>query len=468
MFRLVLAVSLAVAVVAVVQDRAGALSSGATAPARCGKLLAPEQQQGAYFGLMYPREWDVSPARIRSVELQVGRAVTFATFTIPWGTRLTFPRAQLLGLWKAGYIPLLRLFTFPTLDYDPSALPPSQYPGPIAMSAIASGTHDSELQAWAGAARATGIPILLDVDPEMNNAHPWGGRFDGAGVTTGYGDPSWPDGPEHYRDAYRRIVTIFRAEGATNVSFFFHPDTVFGYSADSYTEPFEQMRWYYPGDDYVDWIGLSVYSNPNKPDGSNTTFEEKLATFHAPGYAGTYSEITSLSSRPLAINELGLYATPSLTTEQAKAQWVTAASAVIRSGRYPRIAAVNWWGDDATGSPWNGDPTRSPEFEAAFRSAFDQVYFNPRPRFSGDCTPPIPTGLTARAASHAVQLRWHGSDSTTAYEVWRSGKRIRVVTTTHLDDHSVKRRRTYVYRIRALNPLGTSRFGAGIRATVGD
>jgi len=77
--------------------------------------------------------------------------------------------------------------------------------------------------------------------------HPTG-RFDGGGVTS-FADPAWPDGPEHFRDGYRRFVDIYRHEGATNVTFFFHPDSVYGYMSGSYTERFEQYHWYYPADE---------------------------------------------------------------------------------------------------------------------------------------------------------------------------------------------------------------------------
>lgn len=92
----------------------------------------------------------------------------------------------------------------------------------------------------------------------MQAAHPWSGRYDGAGATS-FGDPTWPDGPEHYRDAYRHIIDIFRQEGATNVTFVFQTNTIDGgYLPGSYWEPFQQMKHYYPGDDYIDWLGLSA------------------------------------------------------------------------------------------------------------------------------------------------------------------------------------------------------------------
>lgn len=413
-------------------------------PAACGKLLPPVS--GVYFGLMHPQEWQApNPTRIALLEDATGVTARFATFTIPWGQRLTFP-AGVETMWRAGFVPMLRLFTFPTYDYGADALPPSTYPGPYAMSRVAAGQYDDQIRAFADAARATDIPILFDIDPEMNNAHPWGGRFDGGGATS-FGDPAWPDGPEHFRDGYRRFVDIFRQEGATNVTFFFHPDTVYGYQSGSYTEPFEQFHWYYPGDDYVDWMALSLYSHPNKPDGSNESFEEKLATFHASDYGGGYAELAALGSRPIALGELGFDAMPS---ESAKAAWVEDAAAVMQSGRYPRIAAINWWADDGTG-PYNGDPTTSATLTAAFRAAFAQPYFQAAPHFAGDCRPPAPQGVTLRRGT----LHWHDVPDAARYQVYRGSRR---VATTELTSVTVGRPGTY--RVRAVNLVGAGPFAA--------
>lgn len=431
----------------------------ATPQAACGKLLPPSD--GVYFGVMpgwafsLPTTYDdiVDPSDVSAFEQLTGRKVVFAPWSISWHNGLPFPRADVIALWRKGYVPQIRLFSWPVQDYAPVAQP--KPPGPVPSSDIAAGKHDTELRAFAHAARATDIPISVDYDAEMTAAHPWGGRFDGGGITTGYGDPAWPDGPEHFRDAYRRIVTIFREEGATNVTFFFQTNSVNGYAAGSYWEPWEQFRYYYPGDDYIDWLGLSVYAEPKFQTGANESFEDKLAFGDQAGYEGPYAEITALGGKPLSINEMGLYNMPS---EQAKAKWVEDASAVLGSGRYPRVKAINWWAQNkAGGTGYDGYPDTSQTFLEGFKAAFDQPFFDAKGQFSGDCRPLAPAKVRLKNG----RLSWSGVPNAASYQIWRGTKLLRQTQST-----SVKVGRTdgARYRVRGVNIVGFGPFASPVPA----
>jgi glycosyl hydrolase family 26 len=445
---------LIVLVLAVVSASAAASAPRQTSPssAACGKFLPPDQ--GAYFGVMpgwafsLPTTYDdvADPQVVADFERHTGRKVVFAPWSISWHDGLPFPRADVIALWRKGYVPQIRLFNFPVQDYAPVAQPPP--PGPIPSSAIAAGEHDVELRRFAAAARATNIPIMFSFDGEMTAAHPWGGRFDGGGATTGYGDPTWPDGPEHFRDAYRRIVTIFRDEGATNVTFIFSPNSVSGYAAGDYWEPWERFRWYYPGDEYMDWIGLSVYSEKIFQTGPNESFEGKLAVGDMPGYEGPYAEITALGSKPLAINEMGLNRMPS---EQAKAQWVTDASAVLQSGRYPRIKAINWWAQNK-GGEYDAYPNTSQTFLDGFKAAFNQPFFDAKAQFSGDCRPLRPASVRLKNG----RLSWTAVPNAANYEVWRGATRVARTQNTS----ATVGRNALRLRVRGVNLVGAGPFAA--------
>jgi beta-mannanase len=74
-------------------------------------------------------------------------------------------------------------------------------------------------------------------------------------LTKCYGDPNKPDGPERYVDAWKRVRRIFGERGATNVLFLWSP------LYDNYPkEKWNEVENYYPGDEYVDLVGCSLYN----------------------------------------------------------------------------------------------------------------------------------------------------------------------------------------------------------------
>jgi hypothetical protein len=172
------------------------------------------------------------------------------------------------------------------------------------------GEHDDFLRDSARQIRYSGVPIMLTVVPEMD----WQGQFlfgengrswmDSVDSLCGnYGDPAWPDGPERIRDLFIHVIDLFREEGAHNVTWFM-------YAGNNYMAPGTegQSRWlhpryYYPGDDYIDWVGQSVYFT--KADWADRfkdtgTFDQVFL----PGYRA-WSEVTS---RPLLLAEFGILA----------------------------------------------------------------------------------------------------------------------------------------------------------------
>lgn len=60
--------------------------------------------------------------------------------------------------------------------------------------------------------------------------------------------------PVQYVKAYRKIVDILRSEGVNNVAFVWQ-----SYAAPTY-KGYPVADWY-PGDDYVDWVGISLFDH---------------------------------------------------------------------------------------------------------------------------------------------------------------------------------------------------------------
>lgn len=103
---------------------------------------------------------------------------------------------------------------------------------------IAAGQWDGQFRAWARGARDFGSPVLLRFGFEMN-----GDWF------------SWGGQPEMFIQAWRRVHGIFQEEGATNVEWVFSPNCV-----SVPNKPENAIPKYWPGDEYVDWLGVDGYN----------------------------------------------------------------------------------------------------------------------------------------------------------------------------------------------------------------
>ncbi len=438
-----LAGALALAALATVGASTSRAGPGQAPRATCGKLLPPSW--GAYLGA-FPdfnttkvySEDHVREARIADFEQLAGRPLSWVYFSQHWYLGLAFPRERVLTIWRHGAVPYIAFLPSSGTFYGPGKRqrnPERRY----TLQRIIDGVFDPQLRAWAAAARDLNVPVLVSFGAEVNDEWgPWSARWNGAGETDGYGDPAYPDGAERYRDAFRHIVALTRAEGATNLTWFFHADSYRPYTA------WNRLELYYPGDGYVDWLGISDYGSldarvPISP------FARKIDV------SGVYPTLTRLSGRPMAIAEMGVveYA------PGVKARWITDAFAALRSKRYPRVRAATWWSMDS------GPNTRidtSPSALAAFRAAVAGPYFDAKLRFSGDCRPPVPTAVKATDGRYARKVRvlWQPVVSASSYEIWRNGSLLGTTRGSFYDDVSAGPARRYAYRVRAVSAGGES------------
>ncbi len=187
---------------------------------------------------------------------------------------------------QAGRVPFIRMMARTTLDEgvaDPN----------YSMQNIIDGNFDTDLLQWFQDAANTGYPLLVEFGTEVNGEwFPWNGVHNGGATTTNYGDPNLPDGPERFRDAYRHIIDLSRQAGANNITWFFHID-----AAGQPEEAWNDFENYYPGDNYIDWVGVSVYGAVT-PDENPMSFADKLNL--------VYDRITTTTNKPLAILETGI------------------------------------------------------------------------------------------------------------------------------------------------------------------
>lgn len=276
---------------------------------------------------------------IFDVEKEIGKKVPLVlSFTDRWGLPYTFPADYARVLWTTGH--LLVITWQPQTD----------------LASIIAGKWDDYIRSWGKAAAAYGHPVMLRFGHEMNGTwYPWCGKDNGGSETLGYGDPGKPDGPEKYVDAYRHVHDLFKQLGANNVIWVWSPN-----EGNPVGASWNALENYYPGDAYVNWLGIDGYNwGTSRPWSYWRSFDEIFGDF--------YGRLTKLApGKPIMIAEFA-------SSEQGgnKANWITNAFQRIKTD-YPRIKAFIWF-DIIKETEWAIDS--SLESLAAFQKAMQDSYY---------------------------------------------------------------------------------------------
>jgi len=286
------------------------------APPPPGKLY-----HGVYPGGRSGEEDDITPADMTSYEDTVGKRVAWVYFSNNWYNNPQFPRETAEWIRASGALPFIRLM----LRGEDNTQ------GHYTVERIISGQCDALLQAWALEAKAFGTPLAVEYGTECNGEwFPWNGKYHGGGKLNGYGDPTKPDGPERFAAAYRRIVTVMRNAGAWNITWVFHVDTM-----DDPEVNWNRLENYYPGDAFVDWIGVSAYG-PQQPTSEDCpSFRELMDS--------CYPRLDQLApTKPVIALEFGCTAGSPLIAPEV---WAGAALDDLLGGRWPRVIGLSWWNE---------------------------------------------------------------------------------------------------------------------------
>ena len=187
-------------------------------------------------------------------------------------------------------------------------------PGAVKLSDVASGKYDKYIDGFAAAARSFGGEISMRFGHEMNgNWYPW------CLSTTGQSPKTW-------MAAYKRIHDRFRAAGASNVRW------VWCINAESvpdaaWNDPFAT----YPGDNYVDAIGIDGYNFGDTLAHSRWQSFEQI-------FAAPYGRaVKTHPSKPIYISETGC-----ASTGGDKIAWLRGMDAALRND-FPRVENVTWF-----------------------------------------------------------------------------------------------------------------------------
>ncbi|WP_433059768.1 glycoside hydrolase family 26 protein [Dactylosporangium sp. CS-033363] len=214
------------------------------------------------------------------------------------------------------------------------------------LSNITGGKFDGYLEEWASGIKALGYPVAIRFAHEMNGYwYPWGESANGN-----------RDGD--YVAAWRHVHDLFARTGANNVIWVWSPNVVYENST-----PLSEL---YPGDDYVDWVGLSGYYGTGGLE-AYQTFDQI--------YRPTLNELKTLSKRPIVVTE-----TAATDKQGRKADWITDLLQTLP--KHPEIIGFLWY-ESVKETDWRIAAT--PAASAAFAQGIAQPYY--AARWDPDMTP---------------------------------------------------------------------------------
>ena len=220
----------------------------------------------------------------------------------------------------------------------------------VPLAEIAAGTWDGFLHTWFAEARTYGDPLFLRFANEMNgNWVSWDGWHNGGSVSTELG---W-QATETYKAAWRRVYTIARQEQACNVAFVWAPNYHSWPNPNSPQYAWNHWRNYYPGDGYVDWVGIDLYDHYGQdPAGDIQPFYEEYA-----------------ARKPLCLAETAGHFDPGVNAD--KTRYIGQLFDAMET-RFPRIKAMVWFNYQEPAYNWRIEET------PASLAAYQTRIANPR------------------------------------------------------------------------------------------
>jgi mannan endo-1,4-beta-mannosidase len=265
-----------------------AATPSVTLPYNMSGLLDPTG--GKFFGVEAQGAPALAP--VNSFATSVGRKPDMIGQYVAWGT--SFDPQAVTSAWSYG-----ALYYIAWEPYDTT------------VQAIADGQSDGYITKFADAVRALNLPVAISFGHEMNgNWYPWGTQQTSA---------------SSFVAAWRHIHDLFIQAGASNVIWVWNPNVI-------NPVPQVQLQPYWPGDAYVDWVGITGYFPASGP--------ETFATLYGP----TLSEVRQFTTKPVIIAETSVETGPSD---------IQAVHSLVAGVKHrPNVLGFIWFDFDKDGVDW--------------------------------------------------------------------------------------------------------------------
>lgn len=254
----------------------------------------------------YDNDTQESFESIVNLETKLNTVLPLIHTYIAWGSKASeeFPTIKVNAICKLG--------STPVITWEPwlTSFESEKYPHLVSiekrdingMKTVANGDYDAYIKTWARASKKLEKPIFIRLGHEMNDPYryPWGPQN---------------NKPEDFVAAWKHVVNIFRNEGVKNVFWVWAPHPAY-----------QGFDVYYPGDEYVDWIGTGTLNYGTAASWSQWwSFEDIFGKF--------YKQVKKYN-KPVMITELGC-----LNVGGNRAEWFRKALSEMPE-KYPLVKSV--------------------------------------------------------------------------------------------------------------------------------
>jgi len=311
-----------------------------------------EPPAGSYYQGVFPGSksgmgGDVTLDDVKVYQGAVGKPLAWVYFWNNWYEDPRFPYKTASWIRANGSVPYIRMMLLSS--------PAIPRPDPVySLKNIADGKFDPLLRNWMQDARKFGSPVIAEYGVEVDGWwFPWNGLYNKEGG-------SHADAVARFREAYRHIISIAREEGAYNIRWVFH--------VDPWDEPvadWNKFENYYPGDEWIDWVGASVYGRQLPSDPPAISFRYQMDW--------VYGRMQRMTRKPFIVCEFGQI------NDAQQAAWTKASLSVLMGGRWPNVIGFSWWNSTFKNDPKTGRQSNmlvqdNPRLQKVFR---DYVGENP-------------------------------------------------------------------------------------------
>jgi len=281
--------------------------------------------------------YPVTQQKLKDIESETGLTSDITVFFLQWPSpenikNARFPLESLENIWNRGSVPCI---TWEPMHYRDNREIMIHYKD------ILNGSYDSYINAFANQAKLWGKPFMIRFAHEMNlQRYHWGTE------EKDYGRES----PVIYRNMFRYIVSSFRKAGASNVLWVFCPNAE-SVPQTSYnkTASWNIIKNYYPGDDYVDILGIDGYNWGTTQKMEKHGWDSQWRTFKEI-FKPARNELASISSKKDVI----IFETATIDLGGSKTLWIKEA---LETSKEWGLTGIVWfqankeldWRIDSTG-----------------------------------------------------------------------------------------------------------------------